>query len=601
MKKILIGLLILGICLFAGVSSSALWVEDIPGVFEFTEVTTSATATAGTVRLFATGDTVYIVDESANKSALARLTGDEIVSGTWTFSTEPAFTGGIQLNDDDNLTLGTDDDFTVTFDADSLNIVPNTDDTGLVEIGSGTKGIDVKIFLSDANHFVHFDQDADIVYGGGDAKGVAAYFYGATANHRVFWDETNDTWYFGQDNHGLPVYFYGESADKLAWWDEANDQWLFGKTNYGVDVKHWGDTDGAYALFDQDQDELVFEQYDIHMGDTDLIYLGDDKDFSVTADADSLNIVPNTDDTGTLEIGSSTKAFDWKSFGTGSEYLLFDASAHELQTSGIDIDIADNDYINFGTDNDFTAQYDGTDISILPNTDDTGSIIFGSATLGYDVNWYGVTATAIVSLDAGDDQVKFTDASMLFGEDDAINFYDTAVNIQAADDGHLDLTADVSIDLNGDVICTGHVDGVVFTVNAFQYPVSATEWAPNIDGARCPDAQAAVVVYLPLNFLKIGDEIVSYTLVGDVVEASTATVDAQIYRINKADPLTTTAITGGAMTQITADGNFDVLTTLSAVETVATDKQYVIQITGTTTASDAITVMGAEVAINRKL
>ena len=160
-------------------------------------------------------------------------------------------------------------------------------------------------------------------------------------------------------------------------------------------------------------------------------------------------------------------------------------------------------------------------------------------------------------------------------------------------------TGDVSI--VGDLDVSGHVDGVSFHANAFQYPVPATEWAPALDGARLPDANSAKVVYLPLNFLKAGDEIVSYTLVGDVVEASTATVDAQIYRVNKADPITTTAITGGAMTQVTVDGNFDVLTTLSAVETVVTDKQYVIQITGTTTASDAITVMGAEIVINRKL
>ena len=84
MKKTLIGLLILGICLFAGTSTSALWVEGVPGVFEFTEVDTAATAETGTVRFFATGDTVYIIDESANASALARLAADETVTGDWT-------------------------------------------------------------------------------------------------------------------------------------------------------------------------------------------------------------------------------------------------------------------------------------------------------------------------------------------------------------------------------------------------------------------------------------------------------------------------------------------------------------------------------------
>ena len=147
----------------------------------------------------------------------------------------------------------------------------------------------------------------------------------------------------------------------------------------------------------------------------------------------------------------------------------------------------------------------------------------------------------------------------------------------------------------------GLVDGMVFHVNIFQYPVPATEWKPQLEGAGLPDAQAAKKCWIPLNFLKAGDKIVSYSLVGDVVETDTVTVDAQIYSVDKADPITTTAIAGGGMTQVDADGNFDVLTTLSSVETVVTDKQYSIEIIGTTTASDAITVMGAEVTINRRL
>lgn len=85
MRKMIVGLLVLGLCLVMGTSASALWVENVPGVYEFTEVDTSATASTGTVRLFATGDTVYIIDESGNKSAVARLARDETVTGNYTF------------------------------------------------------------------------------------------------------------------------------------------------------------------------------------------------------------------------------------------------------------------------------------------------------------------------------------------------------------------------------------------------------------------------------------------------------------------------------------------------------------------------------------
>ena len=51
---------------------------------------------------------------------------------------------------------------------------------------------------------------------------------------------------------------------------------------------------------------------------------------------------------------------------------------------------------------------------------------------------------------------------------------------------------------------------------------------------------------------------------------------------------------------IDADGNFD-STANCDDETVATDKQYVLEILGTTGASDTITVIGAEVTITRIL
>ena len=83
------------------------------------------------------------------------------------------------------------------------------------------------------------------------------------------------------------------------------------------------------------------------------------------------------------------------------------------------------------------------------------------------------------------------------------------------------------------------------------------------------------------------------------MEAAAITLDCKIVRVNLADPLTTTDIAGGGMTQIDADGDFDSETTLTAIETVATDKQYTLEILGTTGVGDAITVMGAEVVVRR--
>jgi len=621
-----------------GVSADANSLNIIPNTDDTGTLEIGSSTKALDFKAFGTGSEYILLDASAH---------------------ELQFSGvDIDLADNDIINFGADNDFTITYDTNSLNVVPNTDDTGTIELGSSTKAVDTKWFDTGSGYVLLNAGDAEVLIDAVDIQlGDSDYilFGDDTAGDaKVAWDgdslnvtaNTDDSvvvefganaicidlkWFdtaagyveadagnailrleqvdlelgdsdyilFGDDAAG--DYTITFDADSLNVVPNTDDTGIveIGSSTKATDMK-WFDTGSGYVLFEAGAAQVLLDAVDIKLGDSDYINLGDDSDYSVSADADSLNIVPNTDDTGQIELGSSTKAVDVKAFGTGAEYLLINAGAHELQTSGFDIDIADSDYINFGDGNDFTVQYDTTNIVVLPNTDDTGAIILGSDTKAFDVNWYGVTATAILALDAASDQIQITDLSVLLGEDDAIYFNDTDVSIQAADDGHLDLAADVSIDLNGDVTCSGHVNSTKFFVNAFQYPTPATEWGPELSGAGLPDGQTAKVVWLPLNFLKEGDEIVSYTLVGDVTEASTASVDAQIYKIVKADPPTTTAITGGAMTQVTADGNFDVLTTLTAPEMVATDNQYVIQITGTTTSSDGIVVMGAEVVINRK-
>ena len=140
----------------------------------------------------------------------------------------------------------------------------------------------------------------------------------------------------------------------------------------------------------------------------------------------------------------------------------------------------------------------------------------------------------------------------------------------------------------------------VFTANAFQYPAPGTDWTPQLEGAHLAASKTTKKCWLPLNFLKIGDVITSYKLVGDAVETTALTLDCKLVRVNKADPLTTTDITNGDIAQVVADGNFDVEAD-NDDETVATDKQYLLEILGTTDTGDTITVIGAEVTITRKL
>lgn len=139
---------------------------------------------------------------------------------------------------------------------------------------------------------------------------------------------------------------------------------------------------------------------------------------------------------------------------------------------------------------------------------------------------------------------------------------------------------------------------VTFMVNAFQYPAPGTDWTPQLEGAHLASSKASKKIWIPLSFLKINDVIISYTIVGDAVISGTSTLDCKLTKVNKADPLTTTDVTNGAISQITADGNFDSAASVDD-ETVVTDKQYTLEMQGTTDASDTFTVIGVEVKIRR--
>ena len=176
--------------------------------------------------------------------------------------------------------------------------------------------------------------------------------------------------------------------------------------------------------------------------------------------------------------------------------------------------------------------------------------------------------------------------------------------------GNLDIGGDIYLDdINKRVILIGDSSGnlhllytdrqLVFCVNAFQYPAAGTDWTPTITGAQLGASKTAKKCWLPLNFLKVGDQIVSYYIVGDATEVTALTLDCKLVRINYADPLTTTDISGGAITQITIDGNFRSQAILTSPEVVAIQKQYLLEINGTTGASDQIDVIGAEITIRR--
>ena len=157
----------------------------------------------------------------------------------------------------------------------------------------------------------------------------------------------------------------------------------------------------------------------------------------------------------------------------------------------------------------------------------------------------------------------------------------------------------ISVDA-GNINAGVAITGVVMVFNTFICPAPGTDWTPQVEGVALAASKTAKKFWIPLSGLKIGDIITTYNIVGDVVEVAAATFDCKLVRVNKANPLTTTDITNGAITQVIADGNFDSQANCDD-ETVATDKAYVLECQGTTGVGDAIIVTHAEVTITRIL
>ena len=80
--------------------------------------------------------------------------------------------------DNEDLEFGDDADVTIAWDGTNLNILPVTDDVGVINIGSVTNHIDMKVFLGDANNFFEFDVGRPRLYlqraatGGADSRGL---------------------------------------------------------------------------------------------------------------------------------------------------------------------------------------------------------------------------------------------------------------------------------------------------------------------------------------------------------------------------------------------------------------------------------------------
>ena len=162
------------------------------------------------------------------------------------------------------------------------------------------------------------------------------------------------------------------------------------------------------------------------------------------------------------------------------------------------------------------------------------------------------------------------------------------------EDGGVD---EVSItELTGTKSCTFHV-------NAFLCPAPGTDWSMGRYGTTLVANKSVKYVWLPLNFLKVGDVITNYT-VGIRINkeaGDTVTADCKLIAVNEGDTPSATSVPNGAITQLTADG-YTQATANPDDTTVTTEKMYALEIIGTTSnvsTTESIICFGAEVTVTR--
>jgi hypothetical protein len=116
-----------------------------------------------------------------------------------------------------------------------------------------------------------------------------------------------------------------------------------------------------------------------------------------------------------------------------------------------------------------------------------------------------------------------------------------------------------------------------------------------------PASQTASTLVIPLDGLRIGDEITGFSLVGQLDSAGNAvTLDAQLRKMTVATAGNTDALVG-SMTQVsvTADTALSSTNTSKTVsDTVGADETFYMLITGTTAAVTTAEIQGVIISIN---
>ncbi len=325
-----------------------------------------------------------------------------------------------------------------------------------------------------------FSKTGALTLSGSVTLSTADVLFDATsAGEDVQYDESADMLHFldgaalgigGAVSSAADLVFESDGTNVLveaATQDDAD--LIFGATE-AFDFKIHANTATDYALFDGSGSVLVLTDYDIWLDDTADFFVGGTKNVGFLIQYSSSKtmaiLAGAASDDFALNIGVDQSGIDVGMYGTtASAKLLFDSGNDALVFDAIDIEMGDEDTIQFGDTADALLSYDATKDQLeYREAEAGGPAIFqirgGEAQEG----------VLIISADNDDDVTDSwaiavnTSGLLGFSNDAVADTFTTDLFSIAHTTGNITLTGDI-INESGDTILMNTDDSYIFTSN----------------------------------------------------------------------------------------------------------------------------------------
>jgi len=372
------------------------------------------------------GGDIYIYSEAASSLVTFTEDTDDVLFVAY----------DIDLDDNSNLVVGSDDEWNIDNASETLRFIPSdTDDDFIVHFGSANNTTDLLWYTKSASSIISIDASADIM----DFDGIDLRF------------DDGDFLKFG-DSSDFTMTSDGTAVLKLAGLatDESSIVHIGADTS-GVDVRFYPATTAEYMEWDAGNEALELVGAQIHLDDASILQFGSGKDMTVYSDtANTLEFDPSAAGD-TIKFGTAnTDAVDiiWYSDSSG-DTVTFNEEDIGVEFEDVVLQMMDDTTLNLGDDDDATIMYDETtdnNLEILVasagvsvTTNDFLVSTDGAAASQIDLNATGTTTGAAVILQTSDGAIELN----------ANNAGNGDIDIDAADDMTLTAAGDLTLAVTG--------------------------------------------------------------------------------------------------------------------------------------------------------